>query len=73
MGRRYEDEREKRRLSRPWYRHEHKLAQPPCAARDSSPAPKRRRRRAAEGAADGGLDDVVTPRPSPLSHPRSTI
>ncbi|GMU79834.1 MAG: hypothetical protein AMXMBFR46_26230 [Acidimicrobiia bacterium] len=26
MGRRYEREREQRRLSRPWYRHEHKLA-----------------------------------------------
>jgi hypothetical protein len=26
VGRRYEDEREQRRLSRPWYRHEHKLA-----------------------------------------------
>jgi hypothetical protein len=26
MGRRFEDEREKRRRSRPWYRHEHKRA-----------------------------------------------
>ena len=26
MGRRYENERERRRLSRPWHWHEHKLA-----------------------------------------------